>query len=121
MTEDEYRAEIERKCEALGVWREEFSRARDRLAAIYVRIDKTEEGYIKTGGNPIVMHTNKAKEKNLARNPFLTELDALYTQALTHERELGLTASALKKINEGALHPAKKISGLENTLRLLEA
>ena len=57
--------------------------------------------------------------KNAARNPFLVELDTLYDQALTYERELGLTPAALRKINEDALKPRRR-NGLEQALRLLE-
>ena len=98
MTEPEYAEQITSRCESLGTWREEFASTRSRLAKIY---------------------TNKAGAKNAARNPFLVELDTLYDQALTYERELGLTPAALRKINEDALKPRKR-SGLEQALRLLE-
>lgn len=119
MTESGYAKEIKRKCEALNVWRDEFARTQKRLAKIYVRIDAVEEEFERTGGHAIITHTNKAKEKNAVRNPFLVEIDLLYDQALTYERELGLTPAALKRINEEALK-RKKASGLENALRLLE-
>lgn len=120
MTEQGYAREIKRKCEALNVWRDEFARTVKRLAKIYCRIDTVEEEFERTGGHAIVTHTNKAKEKNAVRNPFLVEIDLLYDQALTYERELGLTPAALRKINEDALKPRKKASGLESALRLLE-
>lgn len=119
MTEPEYAEQITSRCESLGTWREEFASTRTRLAKIYVRIDVVEAEYERTGAHPIVTHTNKAGAKNAARNPFLVELDTLYDQALTYERELGLTPAALRKINEDALKPRKR-SGLEQALRLLE-
>lgn len=113
--------DVRRKCEALGVWRDEFERALRRLAKIYCRIDVVEEEFKASGGAAIVEHTNKAQATNLVRNPYLVEIDTLYDQALTYERELGLTAAALKKINEEALKPRKGPSGLEAALQLLEA
>lgn len=120
MTEAEYRDEIERKCLAVGTWRDEFAWTADRLARLYGRIDAVEAEFERTGGHAIVTHVNKAKEKNFVRNPFLVELDVLYDQALTYERELGLTAAALKRINEDALKARKGGGGLEAALKLLE-
>lgn len=119
MTEPEYAEQITSRCESLGTWRDEFASTRTRLAKIYVRIDVVEAEYERTGAHPIVTHTNKVGAKNAARNPFLVELDTLYDQALTYERELGLTPAALRKINEDALKPRRR-NGLEQALRLLE-
>ena len=102
MTEQGYCRDIRRKCESLGVWRAEFDKPLRRLAKLYVRIDKVEAEF-EVDGQTTVEHTNKAGATNVSRNPLLMELNALYDQALTLERELGLTAAALKKINEDAL------------------
>lgn len=120
MTEQGYYREIKRKCDSLGVWREEFARTAKRLSRIYTRIDTVESEYSDSGGEAVVEYTNKAGATNMVRNPYLTQLDILYDQALTYEKELGLTAAALKRINEEALKPQKKASGLEAALRLLE-
>jgi len=53
------------------------------------------------------------------RNPLLAEIDILYEQALTCERELGLTAAALRRINEGALH-AREESPMERMAKVLK-
>ena len=121
MTEQGYAREIKRRCQALGVWRDEFEKTQKRLAKIYVRIDDVEAAYEADGRQAIVEHTNKAGATNLMRNPYLQEIDMLYDQALTYERELGLTAAALKKINEDALKTRKARDGLEAALKLLEA
>ena len=120
MTEQGFSREIKKRCETLGTWRDEFARPLKRLAKIYCRIDAVEEEFERSGGHAIVKHTNKAGATNAVRNPFLVEIDLLYDQALTYERELGLTPAALRKINEDALKPRRKASGLENALRLLE-
>ena len=118
MTERQYNMDIKRKCTALGVWRDEFERTQRRLAKVYVRIDQVEGQYEKSGGAPIVEHVNNKGHENAMRNPLLAELDILYEQALTYERELGLTASALRKINESALH-TKDESPMAGLLKLV--
>ena len=75
--------------------------------------------FVVKGGTPLHGEAAIAGAKNAARNPFLVELDTLYDQALTYERELGLTPAALRKINEDALKPRRR-NGLEQALRLLE-
>ena len=102
LTEEGYRRDIRRKCDSLDVWRDEFARTMQRLAKIYVRIDEVEAAYVAAGGDPVIMMEKGGAEKP-CRNPYLVEIDTLYDQALTYERELGLTAAALKKINETAL------------------
>lgn len=119
LTEKSYQTDIRRKCEAVGAWRNEFKRTLDRLAKIYTRIDAVEQLFIESGSKFIIAHKNNKGETNPVRNPILAELDLLYDQALTYEKELGLTASALKKINEEALH-AKEASPLAEVLKLVK-
>lgn len=120
LTENGYAADIRRKCEALGTWRPEFERAQRRLAKIYVRLDDVEGAYAASGSVPLVTHVNKAGAENLMRNPLLAEIDILYDQALTYERELGLTSAALKKINESAMRSGKAspLDELTNILKM---
>ena len=90
------------KCRRLSVWRPEFDVPARRLAKIYVRIYEAESYMAAPGFEPIVHHTNKNGSTNLAKHPIIGELTALYDQALTYERELGLTPAALKRINDAA-------------------
>lgn len=120
MTERSYLNDIKRKCVALGVWRDEFERVQKRLAKVYVRIDDVEAKYTGSGSQPVITHKNNKGSENIMRNPFLVELDTLYDQALAYEKELGLTAAALKKINESALH-ARESSPLAGVFKVLGA
>lgn len=120
MTERGYLTDIRRKCESLGVWRVEFERVQKRLAKVYVRIDDVEAKYTSSGGQPVITHKNTKGKENIMRNPYLIELDILYDQALAYEKELGLTAAALKKINESALH-ARESSPLAGVFKVLGA
>ena len=113
MTERQYKNEIVRRMKALDVYREEFSPTIDRLAALYVHRDKLEAQFVASGGDAVVKHTNKGGATNAVKNPFLAARDEVYTQLLAHERELGLTPSALKRINESQLRPKKQSSFAE--------
>ena len=115
-TEKQYRADIVRRMKAIGTYRREFLPTVDRLAMLYCQRDKLELQYSESGGNPVIMHTNKAGATNPTKNPFLTARDEVYSQLLSHERELGLTPAALKKMNEAALSPPKASSGFAAAL-----
>ncbi len=90
--------DIRKKCKKLGVWRDEFDSAAHRLARIYAHIDQIETLTESDAFEYLTSHTNKNGSTNLIRNPLLAQLDTLYDQALTLERELGLTSAALKRI-----------------------
>ena len=115
-TERQYKNEIVKRMQAIGTYREEFLPTIDRLAMLYCQRDKLELQYSESGGNPVIMHTNKAGATNPTKNPFLTARDEVYSQLLSHERELGLTPSALKKMNEQALRSPNKASGFAAAL-----
>ena len=119
-TELSYRLQIVKRMKAVGTYREEFGPTIERLARLYCQRDKLEVQYEESGGNPVIMHTNKAGATNPTKNPFLTARDEVYSQLLAHERELGLTPNALKRMNESALKSVVKASGfaaaLENAL-----
>ena len=114
--QDKYRADIVRRMKAVGTYRKEFIPTVERLAALYVQREAIEKQFKESGGNAVVLHTNKAGATNAAKNPFLTARDEVYTQLLSHERELGLTPAGLKKLNEAELHPRKQASGFAAAL-----
>ena len=114
--QDKYRADIVRRMKAVGTYRKEFIPTVERLAALYVQREAIEKQFKESGGNAVVLHTNKAGATNAAKNPFLTARDEVYTQLLSHERELGLTPAGLKKLNEAVLHPRKQASGFAAAL-----
>ena len=109
--------DIRKKCASLGVWRDEFSAAARRLARIYAHIDQIESLTESESFEYLTSHTNKNGSTNLIKNPLLGQLDNLYDQALTLERELGLTSAALKRIkNEsGEQSPADPFEKLLTT------
>lgn len=116
-TEPAYRREIRKRMQAVGTWREEFGPTVERLAVLYCQRDQLEKQFEESGGNPVIMHTNKAGATNPTKNPFLSARDEVYSQLLAHEKELGLTPAALKRMNEAALRPAKAASGFAAALQ----
>lgn len=115
-TERSYKQDIVRRMKAIGTYREEFNPTIERLARLYCQRDKLEQQYDESGGNPVIMHTNKAGATNPTKNPFLTARDEVYSQLLSHERELGLTPNALKKMNEAALRSPVQATGFAAAL-----
>lgn len=114
--QERYADSIVRRMKAVGTYRKEFTPTIERLAALYVQRERIEQQFRESGENAVILHTNKAGATNAAKNPFLTARDEVYTQLLSHERELGLTPSGLKKLNEAELHPKKQGSGFAAAL-----
>ena len=68
------------------------------LAAVLAERDGILEWYKKTGGKPIIAHTNKGGATNPAINPLLAMWDRNNKTALAYWRELGMTPAAYKKV-----------------------
>lgn len=99
----------------MGTYKPEFEPLIGRLAEYYLRQHQLKDLYDQTGGQPMV----KAKGSGLAvKNPVLDEMDKLNRIILDLERELGLTPSSLRKVNEAAFK-VKEQSGF--SLALVEA
>lgn len=106
------------RMQKLGTYKPQYMEAINRTAKLYVQMDEIETEFKKSGGNVVVTHTNKAGAKNFVKNPLLQVRDEVYTQLIAHERELGLTPAALKRINEAAMAKEKK-STLGEALKAL--
>ena len=101
MTEKVYYNKIEAATRSLGVYRQEFTRTRQRLARLYVRIEELDRalaaGFLET------VTTDEKGKTDIS--PEVKELDRLNDQALAYERALGLTADSVRKINENIFTP----------------
>lgn len=115
-TERQYRNDIIRRMKGVGTYREEFAQTIDRLASLYVQRDQMEEKFKRAAEMPVILHTNKGGATNPAKNPYLAARDELYAQMLSHERELGLTPSALRKMNAAAFAAKEELSGVRGML-----
>lgn len=118
-TEKGFRDKIRRACQGVGTYKEEFETLIWRLAETYVRMQDCKREFQRSGGQIIIKHTNKSGAANPIKNPLLVELDNLQKNALEIEKELGLTPSALKRINEAAMAPAEEQDPLTAALNRL--
>lgn len=87
----------------------------DTLAQILADRDATREQYERDGGQPTLIHVNRAGEANVAKNPALMLIMDLNTQALAYWRELGLTVKAYKQLGKAETQQ-KAVLGLESLL-----
>ena len=116
-TEKKYKNAIKRRMRSIGTYRSEFLPIIERLAMLYCHRDKLEQQYAASGSEPVIMHTNKSGVTNPTKNPILTARDEVYSQILSHERELGLTPNAMKKLNGTAFRSADGTGGKAGGLR----
>ena len=107
-TEQQYRNDIIKKMKALGVYHVEFSHTVDTLARTLYDYDRTLKSFEDSGGSVIIRHTNKAGATNATKNPYYLALEGMREDILAYSRELGLTPSGLKKINEASMKPEKR-------------
>ena len=107
-----WRKRIRESCEEAGTYRPYFTSVINILADIMEQRDNAMERFQATGGNTVVAHTNKGGATNIVKNPALVVIMECNAQALAYWRELGLTPSGLKKINEKAMEAKSKKAGL---------
>lgn len=115
MTQRQWKKKIKEACTAAGTYRPFFNAVIDTLAGILERRDLAEKSFEEMGGEMIVEHTNKSGSTNLEQNPALRLINDLNRDALAYWRDLGLTPSGLKKINEKSLIVKEK-KGLADVL-----
>lgn len=116
MEKAEWIRKIKAACRKAGTYQPQFRYVIETLAQIMEDRDKVHEQYLSSGAHPTIIHTNKAKEQNIVKNPMLVmELD-LNAQALAYWRDLGLTPAGLKKLNADVVKDKTTSDGLEKLL-----
>lgn len=117
MTKKEWLRKINAACKKAGTYQAPFRYVIETLAQIMEDRDKVHEQYIASGAHPTIIHTNKAKEQNVVKNPMLVMELELNAQALAYWRDLGLTPAGLKKLNAEVV---KENQGGGNLEKILE-
>lgn len=117
MTKTDWQKKITEACEEAGTYRPFFDAVIDTLAGILERRDVALEQYELSGGNPVVVHTNKSGAANLEQNPALRAINDMNRDALAYWRDLGLTPAGLKRINEDAVKGKQKQATLGAVLK----
>ena len=116
MRKTDWKKKIIEQCKNVGTYQDAFLPVIDTLAGILEQRDKTHAEFTGSGGKSVIYYTNKAGAENMTKNPLLIMWDDLNKSALAYWRDLGLTPSGLKKIDEKALKP-KKSSALAEALK----
>lgn len=111
---------IVERMKALGVYKPQYDALIGRTARLYVKLDELEKEYEKSGCSRFVEYTNKAGATNLVPNPHIRAIEDAYAELLVHERELGLTPAAMKKLGDVG-SPTPKKSPLEMALEKLSS
>lgn len=119
LTERIYKSDIIKKMKAVGIYNEGFTYSINVLAKTMVEYDKTLKLYEELGSKIVIKHTNKAGSTNLIKNPVYLAIEKLRVDILNYSKELGLTPSSLKRINEKGLMAPKK-SKLESFMENLK-
>lgn len=117
--EKELVTKIEERLREIGTFRPEFSETIKRTAALYVLHEKIKKQFKKAGGNAVIEYTTKTGATNKVKNPYLSAMNDVAGQLLAHEKELGLTPAALKKINESSMPRTRTGSVLGEALKKL--
>ena len=92
---------------ALGIYKAQYAALIERTAKLYLKLEELEEEYAKSGNSRFVEYTNKAGATNLVPNPYIRAIEEAYAELIVHERELGLTPAALRKIATAEEAPQK--------------
>ncbi len=108
MDKSVWKKKIISQCSAVGTYKDAFLPVIDTLASTLEQRDKTHREFIASGGESVIQYTNKGGATNMTKNPLLVLWDDLNKSALAYWRDLGLTPSGLKKINDNAMQGKKR-------------
>lgn len=116
MTAKGWRKKIISQCTANGTFSENFDAVVETLAAILEQRDNVFKQFVDEGSCYIVTHTSDRGSKSEIKNPLLQVWCELNRDALNYWKELGLTPTSLKKLNDSALEPKQKKDSLVEVL-----
>ena len=119
MTADQWKKAIRKATKQAGTYKKIFDAPIDALSKILEERDRTFAIYVEGGCQSVVERVSDRGARNSAKNPLLTIWTELNRDALAYWRELGLTPSGLKKLNEQAMAAEREASPLEKALAKL--
>ena len=117
MTKDEWIKRIREASIEAGTYRGYFDSIIETLAETMEMRDNAKEKFEQSGGQTVVMHTNKGGNANIVKNPALVVVDDLNKTALAYWRDLGLTPAGLRRINEDALKKVQNKASFSDVLK----
>ena len=119
MKKKAWKSRIKKSCIAAGTYKPYFDHVIDTLAGILEKRDQAWDEYGESGDGLVVEQTNKSGHTNKIKNPLICLWDDLNKTALTYWKELGLTPSQMKKLDEECFTEKEKKEGNSLT-RMLE-
>lgn len=117
MDRESWKNKITDACRDAGTYRPYFDSIIETLAETMEMRDDARQKFYDSGGQTIVMHTNKGGATNIVKNPALVVVDDLNKTALAYWRDLGLTPAGLKRINEKAMEEKSGRASFADVLR----
>lgn len=120
MTRLKWQKRITEACKAAGTYKECFDDIIATLADIMARRDAAQTAFKKSGGEILILHTNKAGQTNYEQNPCLRMVNDLNRDALAYWRDLGLTPAGLKRINDAALAKPEAVDPVADMLEQIK-
>lgn len=114
-----YLIKINKAMRDAGTYNPVFDQTIKTLADILAERDHIREIYIKEGSQPTVEVIMTGGVPSTRKNPLLDQWNELNKTALSFWKELGLTASGLKKLNDESSE-GNKMSSLDKVLANLE-
>lgn len=120
MTKQEWLDKIKEDCTKVGTYKEEFNILYNMLADTLIKLEAAQKSFDESGEEVIVMHHNNRGNVNAEQHPAVRLINEMRRDALTYLRDCGLTAAALKKINDDELtNLRQKPSALAEALKKL--
>lgn len=109
MDKIEWKKIIKAQSEGVGTYQKEFDPLIDTLADILQQRDAAYKEFIDSGGETVVLVISDRGAENYRKNPRLQAWIDLNSQAMTFWKEMGLSPSSLKHLNDDAMK-ANKVS-----------
>lgn len=120
MNSKQYKTKIIKCMKSAGTYQNIYDSVILTLADILQERDRIYEQYLNEGAMPMIEYTSDRGSINRVKNPLIQQWDEMNKTALTYWRDLGLTPSGLKKLNDEALSTNNKMSALDQVLCNLE-
>lgn len=111
--------ELKKMMEQVGTYNESFDITISMCARTIEDYEKTLDQFERSGGNVVISYTNKNGSKNPIKNPLYQAIEYMRKDILAYLRDLGLTPSGLKKINQDSFSGEVKDSPLVEVLKRL--
>lgn len=120
MTARIWKGRLKKLMEAVGTYKPAFEPAIQAAAELLEQRDQVYQQYVQDGSQAMVKKVSDRGAENLVENPLLRTWREMQAQVLKYFQELGLTSSALKKINDAAIKNSSELSALDKALMSIE-